>query len=137
MTPPAPVRWAALIAAAQSLLGIGYAVLLIARQLMGERDAAIVSESPNAAWVGLGTAVFFLIVFGAVLVGAVAVLRARGRLGRGPIIMLNLILLPISFSMMGAGAWLMGLATGASAVAVLALMFSPRAVAWASRVYEG
>ncbi|MEJ4099692.1 hypothetical protein V5S96_04840 [Corynebacterium mastitidis] len=136
MTPPAPVRWAALIAAVQSLLGIGYAILLIARQLLGERDAAIVSESPNAAWVGLGTAVFFLIVFGAVLAGAVAVLRARGRLGRGPIIMLNLILLPISFSMMGAGAWLMGLATGASAVAVLALMFSPRAVAWASRVYE-
>ncbi|WPF66656.1 MULTISPECIES: hypothetical protein [unclassified Corynebacterium] len=137
MTPPPPVRWSAIISLLQSLIGIGYALLLIVRQVSGERDAAIVSESANASWVGLGTAVFFLIIFGTVLAGGIAVLRSRGRWGRGPVIMLNLILLPISFSMCGAGAWLMGIATGLSAVAVLAMMFSPRAVAWASRMYEG
>ncbi|KQB87561.1 hypothetical protein [Corynebacterium lowii] len=137
MTPPAPARWAAIISIVQSLVGIGYAILLIVRQLTGARDESIVSDSPNAAWVGLGTAIFFLLIFGTVVVGAAAVLRGRGRLGRGPIIMLNLILVPISFSMMGAGAWPLGLATGLSAAAVLVLMFSPSAVAWASRVYEG
>ncbi|KQB84122.1 hypothetical protein [Corynebacterium oculi] len=137
MTPPASVRWAALVSLAQSLLGIGYALLLIVRQISGARDESIVSESANASWVGLGTAIFFLIIFGTVLAGGIAVLRAKGRWGRGPVIMLNLILLPISLSMCGAGAWLMGIATGLSAVAVLAMMFSPRAVAWASRMYEG
>lgn len=137
MTPPAPVRWAAIVSLAQSLIGIGYALLLIVRQISGERDESIVSESPNASWVGLGTAVFFLIIFGTVLAGGIAVLRARGRWGRGPVIMLNLILLPISLSMCGAGAWPLGIATGLSALAVLGMMFSPRAVDWASRVYGG
>ncbi|MBC3185885.1 hypothetical protein H7347_04755 [Corynebacterium sp. zg-331] len=137
MTPPAPVRWAAFVALAQSLVGIGYALFLVVRQIGGAREESIVSQSANASWVGLGTAIFFLLIFGTVFAGAVAVLRARGRWGRGPVIMLSLILLPISCTMCGAGAWVLGLATGMSAVAVLAMMLSPRAVAWASQVYGG
>lgn len=133
--PPGPVLWAAIIAAIQSLIGLGYAALLIVREASGYTDPSIVYESDNAnTAVGYGTAVFFIIIFGAVLTGAIFMARAK-KWGRGPVIMLEILLLLISYYMFSAGQTLMGLATALSAVIALGMLFSPRAVHWAATHY--
>ncbi|GJJ32841.1 hypothetical protein [Corynebacterium ulcerans] len=133
--PPRPVLYAGWVAAIQSLIGIAYAILLIVREATGHRDASIVYESDNAnTWVGYGTAVFFLIVFGAVLAGALMMNRGK-RWGRGPVIMLQILLLPIAYYMFNGGALLFSAVTGLTAIVALAMLFSPRAVDWAARNY--
>ncbi|AZA09805.1 hypothetical protein [Corynebacterium pseudopelargi] len=130
--PPAQVRSAALIAAVQSLIGLGYALVLIIRGLMGKRDASIVYESDQAnTAVGYGTAIFFIIVFGTVIFAAWRMQQGK-RWGRGPVLMLELLLVPITIYMFKAGAWILGIVVGISAVAGLAMLFSAPAVEWAS-----
>ncbi|MGV0395930.1 hypothetical protein ACUY3K_07485 [Corynebacterium uberis] len=136
---PAAVKYAAALAAVHSVLGLAYAVLLLYRQFTGADDPSLVSEKPGqTSWVGLGTAVFFIIVFGAVLAAAVVLLRSThpGRWPRGPIVILELILLPIAVAMIKGGAWPAGIATGISAAASLALMFSKPALDWATATYD-
>lgn len=134
--PPRPTRQAGLIASAQSAVGIGYALLLIVRELLGKRDGSIVYTTDNAnTWVGYGTAVFFIIVFGAVLAGVAAMNRGH-RLGRGPVLMLEMLLLPISIYMFRSGAAIgiiAGVITLVSAGAGLFLLMTKPSVEWASR----
>ncbi|QBB90560.1 hypothetical protein [Corynebacterium pseudotuberculosis] len=133
--PPRPVLYGGWIAAIQSLIGIAYAVLLIVREAAGYNDASIIYESDGAnTWVGYGTAVFFIIVFGAVLAGAIMMNRGK-RWGRGPVIMLQILLLPIAYYMFSGGAFVFSVITALTAIAALALLFSPRAVDWAARNY--
>ncbi|MDK6260888.1 MULTISPECIES: hypothetical protein [Corynebacterium] len=134
---PATVRYAGIIACVQSVVVIAYAILLLARQVLGERGADIVSEAGgNAGWVATGTAVFLLIVFGGVFAGGLGLARGTHRWGRGPVIILQIIFLPISFSMFGAGAWPLGVVTLVSAVAILVLLFSPASVHWAAAAFD-
>lgn len=105
------------------------------REAAGYNDASIVYESDGAnTWVGYGTAVFFIIVFGAVLAGAIMMNRGK-RWGRGPVIMLQILLLPIAYYMFSGGAFVFSVITALTAIAALALLFSPRAVDWAARNY--
>lgn len=135
-TVPAQVRSAAMIAAAQSLIGLGYAVVLIVRGMLGYRDAAIVYQSDDAnTAVGYGTAIFFILVFGAVIFGAWRMSQGC-RWGRGPVMMLELLLVPIAIYMLKAGAWILGAITGISALMGLAMLFSAPAVAWASERFR-
>ena len=77
LRPPAVVRWAAIIAIIQSAIGLGFAIILIVREATGQTDPNLVYESANAnRWVGYGTAVFFIIIFGAVAAGAVMMFTA-------------------------------------------------------------
>lgn len=125
--------WIALL---QSLVGFGYAALLIFREAAGYRDPSIVYEADNAnTWVGYGTAVFFIIIFGAVAVGAWRMMRGY-RWGRGPVVMLQMMLVPISYYMFTAHAWLLAIACLVSAVVGLAMLFSPRAVRWTAANYR-
>lgn len=133
--PPRLVLYAGWVAAIQSLIGIAYAILLIVREAAGYNDASIVYESDNArTWAGYGTAVFFIIVFGAVLVGAIMMNRGK-RWGRGPVIMLQILLLPIAYYMFNGGAFIFSGVTGLTAIVALVMLFSPRAVDWAARNY--
>ncbi|MFC6318377.1 hypothetical protein [Corynebacterium gerontici] len=135
-TVPAQVRSAAVIAAAQSFIGLGYAVVLIVRGMLGYRDAAIVYQSDDAnTAVGFGTAIFFILVFGAVILGAWRMSQGH-RWGRGPVMMLELLLVPITIYMFKAGAWMLGALTGISALMGLAMLFSAPAVAWASERFR-
>lgn len=132
--PPPPIRWAAVIAIVQSLLGIAYAVLLLIRQFSGA-DFGIVEEDGSDSWAGLGTAVFFLIVFGVVIAGAIVMARGTHRWGRGPVAILEMIFLPIAVTMwQGHAPWL-AVFTGLSAVCCLALLFCGPSVRWASGYY--
>ena len=130
LRPPAVVRWAAIIAIIQSAIGLGFAIILIVREAAGQTDPNLVYESAHAnRWVGYGTAVFFIIIFGAVAAGT-----AR-RWGRGPVIMLELFLLVAATYMFNAQQYLLALATAASALLGLGLLFNPRAISWAAQHY--
>ncbi|MDO4630688.1 MAG: hypothetical protein Q4A82_00120 [Corynebacterium sp.] len=123
-----------MIAIIQSIIGLGYAVLLIVREATGQ-DPNLVYETENAnQWVGYGTAIFFIIVFGAVIAGAVMMSKAK-RWGRGPVIMLELLLALISTYMFMAHQYPLAVATAASSLVALGMLFSPRAVSWAAQQY--
>lgn len=133
---PAPAKAAAWIAIAQCALGLVYAGILLVRQALGKHDAAIVSEGKNnMQWVGLGTAVFMILVFGAVVAGAVALLTRASRWGRGPIVVVEILFLPIAWQMAQGGATLAAVALGLSALAALALSFHRASIDWAARSY--
>lgn len=128
------MRWAGIIAILQSLVGIGFAGLLIVRNLMGVEDTSVVTTQENMEFVGFGTAVFFIIIFGTVLAGAITVLTGR-RWGRGPVTMLQIFFLPISVMMLQGGSWMLGIATLVSAVLALAMIFNRQSTEWTSRRY--
>lgn len=128
------MRWAGIIAILQSLVGIGYAILLIVRNVIGYEDPSVVTTQANMQWVGIGTAVFFIIVFGAVVAGALTMMTGR-RWGRGPVVFLQMILLPIAFTMWQGGAVLFAVVTAVSAVGGLVLVFNRASTDWASRRY--
>ncbi|MFC2668036.1 MAG: hypothetical protein ACFN1A_03220 [Corynebacterium matruchotii] len=135
LRPPAVVRWAAIIAIIQSAIGLGFAIILIVREATGQTDPNLVYESAHAnRWVGYGTAVFFIIIFGAVAAGAMMMFTAR-RWGRGPVIMLELFLLVAATYMFNAQQYSLSLATAASALLGLGLLFNPRAISWAAQHY--
>lgn len=131
--PPAPMRWAGIIAILQSVIGIGYAVILTVRNLTGVEDESVVTTQANMDFVGIGTAVFFIAIFGTVLAGAISMLAGH-RWGRGPVTILQMLLLPISVTAM-AGSWPAVIATLASAVLALILIFHPRSAEWAAARY--
>lgn len=133
--PPAQIRWAGLIAIAQSVIAFAFAGFLVFRDITGAEERSLVSDSANIAWVGTGTAVFMAIIFGTVAAGAVSMIRGR-TWGRGPIVLLEIILLGVAYFMFTGGAWAMGVATAVSAVAALALLFNRRAFEWAEETYR-
>lgn len=134
--PPAPLRWASIIAILQSLVGLGYAGLLVYREIIGAEDPSLVSEGDNASWVGYGTAIFFAVIFGAVLIGAIMMMLGK-KWGRGPVAMLNIMLLPIAYYMFSGGAVLFGIVTLISAVLALVMLFNPRSAAWSAATHGG
>lgn len=122
---PKSVLAGAWIGIAECVLGLGYGVFLVVRDLMGYRDQAAVIS-------GWGTALWFFLIFGAVMAGAVMLLRGA-RWGRGPIIMLNLCLAGVSYYMFTSGALSLAIPTALCAIAALFCMFHPKAVDWAAR----
>lgn len=129
---PSPVKYAGFLAMAQSLIGLGYAVLLIVREILGERDPSIVTDTDaRAGWIGYGTAVFFIIIFGTVFAGALSMNSGR-RWGRGPVVMLEMFLLVAAYYMWTAGQPLWSGVAAVSAFAGLALLFNSTSLAWAT-----
>lgn len=122
---PQIVMTGAWIGVAECVLGLGYGVFLLIRDLMGYRDEAAVIS-------GWGTALWFFLIFGAVLAGAIMLLRGA-RWGRGPIIMLNLCLLGVSYYMFRSSAFVLAIPTAAASIAAMVCMFSPKAIDWAAR----
>ncbi|MBV7294835.1 hypothetical protein KRX51_02720 [Corynebacterium sp. TAE3-ERU12] len=127
MAAPRSVIIAAWIAVVECVIGIGYGIFLGIRDVEGyEDELAVIS--------GWGTGLWFIIIFGAVLVGAISLLRDR-RWGRGPIVMLNICLLGVAYYMFTSQALVLAAITGLTALAVLACVFSPKAVDWAAENY--
>lgn len=121
---PRSVLVGAWIAVAECLAGIGYGIFLGVRDAEGYRDELAVIS-------GWGTALWFFLMFGAVLAGAIMLLTGR-RWGRGPIVMLNLCLLGVAYYMFTSHAVAWGALTAVLAVAALVCMFNPKAVHWAA-----
>ena len=97
---------------------------------VGWRGCFYTLLSLNAA----ATALWFFFIFGAVLTGAVFLLRGK-QWGRGPIVMLNLCLAGVAFYMFTSGAIALGLITAIFALGAPGCMFNPKAVDWAANAY--
>lgn len=132
--PPAPLRFSALVAIVQATVAIVFGAVLAVRDLVGKNDPSVVSDSVNAQYIGIGTAVFIWIVFGIVLAGAIALLRGA-TWGRGPMVYMQLLLIAIAFFMFQGGAIVLGIVTALSVVLILVGAFHPQATAWVATRY--
>jgi hypothetical protein len=123
--PPA-VRYAGFVAATEGVVAIVVAVVLVVRAVSGA-DQHIVN--------GYGTAGWFAVMGAAVAAAGWALIAGR-RWGRGIAIFANLLLLPVAWYIVAAHQPIYAVALGGVAIAVLALLFSPPALRWASGVED-
>lgn len=132
---PSVVRFGAAVTLAQCAAVFGYALYLVWENLRGPGGAGLESTSAATGYVGVGTAVFLVIVFGFVAYHAVRTMMGRPS-GRGAIVLIEVILAGVAVYMFSGGAVLLGLVTLASVALALIGVFHPSAVAyWAAR-YE-
>ena len=123
VTGPASVRVAGLIVAVQGAAGLVVAAILAMRGLAGA-DQHVVN--------GFGTAIWFLLVGGAVLAAGSALIAGK-RWGRGLAVFTQLLLLPVAWYLaVGSHRPVFGIPLAVMAAGVLALLFSPAAVRWAA-----
>lgn len=133
--PPAQIRWAGIIAIVQSVIALAFAAFLVFRDITGAEEHSLVSDTSNIGWVGTGTAIFMLIIFGTVLAGAISMLRGN-KWGRGPIVLLEIILLGVAYFMFTGGAWLFGVFTAVSAALALYFLFNRNSFEWSEARYQ-
>ena len=120
---PAAVRGAGVIVALQGSAALVVAVVLVVRGIAGA-DQRVVN--------GLGTAVWFVLVGGVVLVAGRALMVGK-RWGRGLAVVTQLLLLPVAWYLaVGSHRPAFGIPAGLVALTVLTLLFTPAAVAWAA-----
>jgi hypothetical protein len=123
VTGPASVRVAGLIVAFQGAAGLVVAAILVLRGF-GGADQHVVN--------GFGTAIWFVLVGGAVLAAGSALIAGK-RWGRGLAVFTQLLLLPVAWYLaVGSHRPAVGIPVAVVAVGVLALLFSPAAVRWAA-----
>jgi hypothetical protein len=117
------VRGAGLIVALQGAAALVVATILVVRGLGGAEQRGV-----N----GLGTAVWFVLVGGAVLAAGRALVVGK-RWGRGLAVFTQLLLLPVAWYLaVGSQRPAFGIPVAAVAVGTLILLFSPAAVRWAA-----
>jgi len=117
------VRGAGLIVALQGATALVVAAILVVRGL-GGADQRVVN--------GLGTAVWFVLVGGAVLAAGRALVVGK-RWGRGLAVFTQLLLLPVAWYLaVGSHRWAFGIPVAIVALGTLILLFSPAAVRWAA-----
>ncbi|BBY57222.1 hypothetical protein MSAR_03580 [Mycolicibacterium sarraceniae] len=116
------VRYAGFVAAAEGVVALVVAVVLVVRALSGA-DQHIVN--------GYGTAGWFAVMGAAVLAAGWGLITGR-RWGRGIAIFANLLLVPVAWYIVAAHQPVYAVALGGVAIAVLVLLFSPPALRWAS-----
>jgi hypothetical protein len=120
--PPA-VRGAGWIVVLQGVAALVVAAVLVVRGLAGA-DQHVVN--------GLGTAVWFAVVGGAVLAAGYALIGGK-RWGRGLGVFTQLLLLPVAWYLaVGSHQPAFGIPLGIVALTVLVSLFSPAAVRWAA-----
>lgn len=118
---PVAVRRAGTVVALEGVAGLVVAVVLV-----------IVGFDGGDSKVSFGTAGWFVLVGGAVLAAGWA-LRDGRHWGRGVAVFAQLLLLPVAWYMaVGSHRPELGIPVGFVAAGVLALLFSPSAVRWAS-----
>ncbi|MEZ2121479.1 MULTISPECIES: hypothetical protein [unclassified Corynebacterium] len=133
--PPVDIRRAGVLGIGESLVGLAYAVFLIFREITGQHDYGTVStDGSENIFVGYGTAAFFIVVFGTVAAAGFALRRGR-RWGRGPVVILQMLLLPISWYIFSAGLILPALVVSVCALLGLYLTFNRRSLNWAAGVF--
>ncbi len=132
---PAVLKFGAGVTIVQAIVAFVIGVLFIMEDFrtMGEEDS-LVSEAGAANWVGTGTAVFIFLIFGAAAAGAVSMLRGH-TWGRGPIVLLQILLLFVAFYMFSGGQPAAGATVALSAVLILVGVLHPKTNEWYSSVY--
>ena len=135
-TPPADIRRAGVLGICESLVGLAYAVFLIFREITGQHDYGTVSaDGSENTFVGYGTAAFFVAVFGTVAAAGFALRRGR-RWGRGPVVILQMLLLPVSWYIASAGLIIPAVIVAACSLFGLYLTFNSRSLGWAAGAFS-
>ncbi|SHG45419.1 hypothetical protein [Streptoalloteichus hindustanus] len=117
---PRSVRAAGALTGLQGVAGVGYAVAL-----------ATQSGHEHGPYNALGTAAYFLVLSAGVLAASVGLLRGR-RWARTPALFVQLVLLGVAWYAFGsAGQQLAGVAVAAFCLAIIVLLFTTHARAWA------
>jgi hypothetical protein len=117
------VRAAGVIVALQGVAALVVAVVLLVRGIAGADQRGVNS---------LGTAVFFIVVGGAVLAAGRALMAGK-RWGRGLAVVTELLLLPVTwYLVVGSHRPAVGIPAGIVALSVLVLLFTPAALRWAA-----
>jgi hypothetical protein len=125
VSPPATVRQAGVVVAAEGAALLVVAVVLVVRHLAGTTDPVWLS--------GYGTAGWFAIMGSAVLTAGWALWTGR-RWGRGIAVFANLLLLPVAYYMtIGSGQWGYGVPVALVALAALVLLFSRSTLEWVAQ----
>lgn len=120
---PAPVRLAGWIASAQGLVGVGVAAALVVRAVAGHKEETVVIS-------GYGTALWFLILAGALLAAGIGLLRGR-RWGRGLVVIAEILLLFVAWYVaVGSHRYLAGIALAVVCATALVSLFRRDAIAW-------
>ena len=120
---PGTVRIAGWISTLQGLAGAGTALFLSLRALLGHREESVVIS-------GYGTALWFLLIGGAVLAAGIGLLRGR-RWGRGIVVLAELLLLPVAWYLAtGSGQVLAGAVLAVVSVVALVALFRRESVEW-------
>lgn len=127
---PQTVKAGAGIAIVQSIAVICFGLFLAAQDFLDGDDPSLESTGAAAQWVGVGSAIFILIVFGFVIAAAIAMTRGH-KWGRGAIVLIEFILAASSFQMMSGGAIVLGIVTLVSALGTLYfLLLAPASSRW-------
>lgn len=124
---PHTIRWGGYFGIVQGSLGIIAGIALLLGDLLGH-------DTPGVVISGYGTALWFFLVFGAILAGGIALLKGKA-LGRGPIIFFQLALLGVAYYMATSSRWEFALPTVVIALLGLGLMFHPDSVNWMAQRY--
>ena len=115
-----------MLVALEGAIAVVVALVLVVRGLTGH-------DQSQAS--GYGTAIWFLILGGAVLAGGVALVTGR-RWGRAIAIVAQVLLLPVTWAMLTDSEQpLFGILLGTVVVAVLVLLFSGPATRWMAQEY--
>ena len=120
--PPAVIRYAGIYGMIQGAAGILFGLFLVIREARGFHD-------PGAKISGYGTALWFFLIFGAVAVCGYFLFKGRSW-GRGPVVMLQLCLMPVAYYMFTSGRPEFGWPTVMILIIGLALLFNPTAINW-------
>ncbi len=132
---PRALMHAGVVAIIEGIIGSVLAIAAAVHQALAGTDGSLlVSDPSRGSMIGYGTAVFLLCVFGAVGVAGVY-LRRGNRWGRGPVLMMQLLLVMITIYMWKGGMPWLAIIVGAVALYCLSRLFAKESVAWAARMY--
>lgn len=124
---PKAVRWAGALVAVEGAVAVIVALVLVVRVSTGH-------DQTQAS--GYGTAVWFLILGGAVLAGGLALVIGH-RWGRAIAIVAQVLLLPVTWALLtDSHQPYFGGLLGVVVVAVLVLLFSGPATRWMAQEYD-
>lgn len=130
---PAVVRYAGYLVAVEGVAGLVVAAVYLVHALTGTNQDVV--RGPSLGGFGYGTAAWFAIIGGAVLVAGCALITGR-RWGRGVAVFANLLLLGVAWYIHGSDQPLYAALVAVVALVVLGLLFSPAAVQWVIRPPE-
>lgn len=120
---PAAVRRAGALAGLQGVVLLGFAVYLVVRALLGHHEETVKIS-------GYGTAVWFLIMGGAVAAAGFGLVRGA-RWGRGLVVIAQLVLLPVAYYLgVGSHHWAAGVIVAGTAVVTLYSLFQRSSLEW-------
>lgn len=135
MTLPSTVKWAGYVGLIEGAVGLIAAIVMVIQTARGHGDGDAKVEGVLASWgSGYGTALWFVIIFGAVAAAGWALTRGK-RWGRAPVAMLNMLLLPVAWYMFSSSRPDLGTPTLLVSLVGLGLIFNPAAVSWAASRY--